>query len=78
VIVFIPPGANPCGPLPCSTGPAVSLRDEPLGSLYPQNLELILGFQKRLREREIGSNLFLNDFWWLNCSTQIIGLTSLL
>ena len=29
-------------------------------------------------EREIGSNLFLNVFWWLNCPTQIIGLTSLL
>jgi hypothetical protein len=29
-------------------------------------------------EREIGSNLFLNEFWWLNCPTQIIGLTSLL
>jgi hypothetical protein len=29
-------------------------------------------------EREIGLNLFLNKFWWLNCPTQIIGLTSLL
>jgi hypothetical protein len=29
-------------------------------------------------EREIGSNLFLYEFWWLNCPTQIIGLTSLL
>jgi hypothetical protein len=31
-----------------------------------------------LCEREIGSNLFLNKFWWLNFPTQIIGLTSLL
>jgi hypothetical protein len=29
-------------------------------------------------EREIGSNLFLYEFWWLNCPTQIIELTSLL
>jgi hypothetical protein len=29
-------------------------------------------------EREIGSNLFLYGFWWLNCPTQIIELTSLL
>jgi hypothetical protein len=29
-------------------------------------------------EREIGLHLFLNRFWWLNCLTQIIGLTSLL
>jgi hypothetical protein len=29
-------------------------------------------------EREIGSNHFLYEFWWLNCPTQIIGLTSLL
>jgi hypothetical protein len=29
-------------------------------------------------EREIGSNFFLYEFWWLNCPTQIIGLTSLL
>jgi hypothetical protein len=29
-------------------------------------------------EREIGSNLFQYEFWWLNCPTQIIGLTSLL
>jgi hypothetical protein len=29
-------------------------------------------------EREIGLHLFLNRFWWLNCPTQIIGLTSLL
>jgi hypothetical protein len=29
-------------------------------------------------EREIRSNLFLYEFWWLNCPTQIIGLTSLL
>jgi hypothetical protein len=28
-------------------------------------------------EREIGSNLFLYEFWWLNCPTQINGLTSL-
>jgi hypothetical protein len=21
-------------------------------------------------EREIGSNLFLNNFWWLKCPTQ--------
>jgi hypothetical protein len=31
-----------------------------------------------LSEREIGLHLFLNKFWWLNCPTQIIGLTSLL
>jgi hypothetical protein len=30
-----------------------------------------------LTEREIGSNLFLFNFWWLNCPTQINGLTSL-
>jgi hypothetical protein len=29
-------------------------------------------------EREIGSNLFLCEFWWLNCPTQIIELTSFL
>jgi hypothetical protein len=29
-------------------------------------------------EREIGSNLFSICFWWLNCPTQTIGLTSLL
>jgi hypothetical protein len=32
----------------------------------------------KITEREIGSRLFLNRFWWLNCPTQIIGLTSLL
>jgi hypothetical protein len=32
----------------------------------------------RITEREIGLHLFLNCFWWLNCPTQIIGLTSLL
>jgi hypothetical protein len=31
-----------------------------------------------MAEREIGSNLFLYEFWWLNCPTQIIELTSLL
>jgi hypothetical protein len=31
-----------------------------------------------ISEREIGLHLFLNRFWWLNCPTQIIGLTSLL
>jgi hypothetical protein len=29
-------------------------------------------------EREIGPNLFQYEFWWLNCPTQSIGLTSLL
>jgi hypothetical protein len=29
-------------------------------------------------EMEIGLHLFLNCFWWLNCPTQIIVLTSLL
>jgi hypothetical protein len=29
-------------------------------------------------EREIGSNLFQYEFWWLNCPRQIIRLTSLL
>jgi hypothetical protein len=29
-------------------------------------------------EREIGSNVFLYGFWWLNCPAQIIELTSLL
>jgi hypothetical protein len=28
-------------------------------------------------EREIGSNLFPYEFWWLKCPTQINGLTSL-
>jgi hypothetical protein len=28
-------------------------------------------------EREIGPNLFQYEFWWLNCPTQTIGLTSL-
>jgi hypothetical protein len=28
--------------------------------------------------RELGSHLLPNCFWWLNCPTQIIGLTSLL
>jgi hypothetical protein len=37
-------------------------------------LEKLIGFI----ERGIGSNLFLYEFWWLNCPTQIIGLTSLL
>jgi hypothetical protein len=37
-----------------------------------------INHQKWEIEREIGSNLFLNEFWWLNCPTQIIGLTSLL
>jgi hypothetical protein len=32
----------------------------------------------RLAKREIGSNLFQYEFWWLNCPTQIIQLTSLL
>jgi hypothetical protein len=36
------------------------------------------GFDGGVREREIGSNLFLYEFWWLNCPTQIIELTSLL
>jgi hypothetical protein len=31
-----------------------------------------------LGERELGLHLFPNWFWWLNCPTQIIGLTSLL
>jgi hypothetical protein len=31
-----------------------------------------------LLERELGLHLFPNRFWWLNCPTQIIGLTSLL
>jgi ribonuclease HI len=31
-----------------------------------------------LAERELGLHLFPNWFWWLNCPTQIIGLTSLL
>jgi hypothetical protein len=29
-------------------------------------------------ERELGLHLFPKWFWWLNCPTQIIGLTSLL
>jgi hypothetical protein len=29
-------------------------------------------------ERELGLHLFPKCFWWLNCPTQIIGLTSLL
>jgi hypothetical protein len=29
-------------------------------------------------ERELGLHLVPNWFWWLNCPTQIIGLTSLL
>jgi hypothetical protein len=29
-------------------------------------------------EREIGLHLFLYEIWWLNCPTQVIGLTSLL
>jgi hypothetical protein len=29
-------------------------------------------------ERELGLHLLPNWFWWLNCPTQIIGLTSLL
>jgi hypothetical protein len=29
-------------------------------------------------EREIGTKLFPYEFWWLNCPTQIIRLTSLL
>jgi hypothetical protein len=36
------------------------------------------GKVKYIIEREIGLHLFLNRFWWLNCPTQIIGLTSLL
>jgi hypothetical protein len=35
-------------------------------------------FDGSLIEREIGLHLFLYKFWWLNCPTQIIGLTSLL
>jgi hypothetical protein len=31
-----------------------------------------------VNEKEIGLHLFLNWFWWLNCPTQIFGLTSLL
>jgi hypothetical protein len=27
-------------------------------------------------ERELGLHLFPKRFWWLNCPTQIIGLTS--
>jgi hypothetical protein len=37
-----------------------------------------INHQKGGVEREIGLHLFLNWFWWLNCPTQIIGLTSLL
>jgi hypothetical protein len=29
-------------------------------------------------ERELGLHLVPKLFWWLNCPTQIIGLTSLL
>jgi hypothetical protein len=35
------------------------------------------GWNAFVTEREIGSNLFLYEFWLLNCPTQIIGLTSL-
>jgi hypothetical protein len=38
--------------------------------------EVLKNFE--IYEREIGLHLFLNRFWWLNCPTQIIGLTSLL
>jgi hypothetical protein len=36
-----------------------------------------LGSSINVTEREIRSNLFQYEFWWLNCPTQIIGLTSL-
>jgi hypothetical protein len=35
-----------------------------------------LGF-KKLVERELGLHLVPIYFWWLNCPTQIFGLTSL-
>jgi hypothetical protein len=35
-------------------------------------------FTKRNSERELGLHLVPKLFWWLNCPTQIIGLTSLL
>jgi hypothetical protein len=35
-------------------------------------------YRLSLSEREIGLHLFLYEFWWLNCPTQIIELTSLL
>jgi hypothetical protein len=41
-------------------------------------VHLLLLLLRLLSERELGSHLFPNWFWWLNCPTQIIGLTSLL
>jgi hypothetical protein len=37
-----------------------------------------LALDHRPGERELGLHIFPNLFWWLNCPTQIIGLTSLL
>jgi hypothetical protein len=33
---------------------------------------------KKRIERELGLHLVPKQFWWLNCPTQIFGLTSLL
>jgi hypothetical protein len=52
----------------------------------PKTVEgFLLGYDSNTRaykkgeiERELGLHLFPNCFWWLNCPTQIIGLTSLL
>jgi hypothetical protein len=58
-------------------GPCASDVDEPAADDDVASSLLEMGVLV-LSEREIGLHLFLIDFWWLNCPTQIIGLTSLL
>ena len=47
-------------------------------SRVPLRKDLFYGWPPGKTKRELGLHLFPNWFWWLNCPTQIIGLTSLL
>jgi hypothetical protein len=43
-----------------------------------QNIKLLIDLVDNMEdERELGLHLVPNLFWWLNCPTQTIGLTSL-
>jgi hypothetical protein len=47
-------------------------------SRVPLRKDLFIGWPPGKTKRELGLHIFPNWFWWLNCPTQIIGLTSLL
>jgi hypothetical protein len=50
-----------------------------MNSVFMDYLDkFVVVFIDDILERELGLYLFPNRFWWLNCPTQIIGLTSLL